>query len=83
MAALSDRVRAGSVRKKNEKPRKRKSHRILQLIIAKLRRRYSLMAKKKDEEREERITNEIIVDAYGPEELAMGWYYHLEPHRCP
>src|SRR5439155_2246175 len=32
----------------------------------------------KDEEREERITMEIIVDAYGPEEQAMGWYYHLE-----
>lgn len=21
---------------------------------------------------------EIVVDAYGPEERAMGWYYHLE-----
>jgi hypothetical protein len=31
-----------------------------------------------DEEREQRITMEIIVDAYGPEEQAMGWYYHLE-----
>jgi hypothetical protein len=28
--------------------------------------------------REERITDEIIVDAYGPEEQAMGWYYYLE-----
>jgi len=28
-----------------------------------------------DEKREERITNEIIVDAYGPEEQAMGYYY--------
>jgi hypothetical protein len=31
-----------------------------------------------DEEREERITMEIIVDAYGPEEQAMGWYYYLK-----
>jgi Calcium binding len=32
----------------------------------------------KDEEREERIIMEIIVDAYGPEEQAMGWYYYLD-----
>jgi hypothetical protein len=32
----------------------------------------------KDDVREERITNEIIVDAYGPEEQAIGWYYYLE-----
>ena len=32
----------------------------------------------KDKEREERITMEIIVDANGPEEQAMGWYYYLE-----
>jgi hypothetical protein len=31
-----------------------------------------------DEEREERIQNEIVVDAYGPEEQAMGWYAYLE-----
>ncbi len=31
----------------------------------------------KDEEREERIHMEIIVDAYGPEEQAMGWYAYL------
>ena len=31
----------------------------------------------KDEEREERIHMEIIVDAYGPEEQAMGWYNYL------
>ncbi len=43
----------------------------------------------KDEEREERIMMEIVVDAYGPEEQAMGWYYYLEdqlqfpfPARC-
>jgi len=30
-----------------------------------------------DKVREERITMEIIVDAYGPEEQAMGWYYYL------
>ena len=34
--------------------------------------------RQKDEEREERITMEIVVDAYGPEEQATGWYYYLE-----
>jgi hypothetical protein len=33
---------------------------------------------KRDDEREERITMEIVVDAYGPEERAMGWYCYLE-----
>ena len=33
---------------------------------------------KKDPKREHRITMEIVVDAYGPEEQAMGWYYYLE-----
>lgn len=32
----------------------------------------------KDEERERRIEMEIVVDAYTPEEQALGWYYHLE-----
>ena len=32
---------------------------------------------RRDEHREERISMEIIVDAYGPEEQAMGWYYYL------
>ena len=37
------------------------------------------MAKvKTDPERENRITMEIIVDAYDESECAMGWYYHLE-----
>jgi hypothetical protein len=31
-----------------------------------------------DRDREERIAMEIVVDAYGPEEQAMGWYYYLE-----
>jgi hypothetical protein len=31
----------------------------------------------RDEEREDRIHNEVIVDAYGAEEQAMGWYYYL------
>lgn len=31
-----------------------------------------------DETREHRIMMEIIVDAYGPEEQSMGWYYYLE-----
>ena len=33
---------------------------------------------KKDLVREARIHNEAIVDASGPEEQAMGWYYYLE-----
>jgi hypothetical protein len=28
--------------------------------------------------REDRIHNEAIVDAYGSEEQAMGWYYYLD-----
>ena len=32
----------------------------------------------KDESREERIHMEIVVDAYGPEEQAMGWYNYLD-----
>jgi hypothetical protein len=32
----------------------------------------------RDPIREERIHDEAIVDAYGPEEQAMGWYYYLE-----
>jgi hypothetical protein len=32
----------------------------------------------KDEEREERIHMEIVVDANGPEEQVMGWYYYLD-----
>jgi hypothetical protein len=33
---------------------------------------------KKDPIREDRINNEAIVDAYGPEEHAMSWYYYLQ-----
>jgi hypothetical protein len=37
------------------------------------------MAKPKEEPaREDRIENEAIVDAYGPEEQAMGWYCYLD-----
>jgi len=32
----------------------------------------------RDEERDERINMEIIVDAYTPEEQAMGWHIYLE-----
>ena len=35
------------------------------------------MAKAKSQEREDRIHMEIVVDANGPEEVAMGWYYYL------
>ena len=34
--------------------------------------------RRKDPEREDRIQNEAIVDAYGLEEQAMSWYYYLE-----
>ena len=37
------------------------------------------MAKaKQDKRREKRIEQEIVVDANGPEEQAMGWYYYME-----
>jgi hypothetical protein len=37
------------------------------------------MAKaKQDQHREQRIQQEIVADAYGAEEQAMGWYYYLE-----
>lgn len=32
----------------------------------------------RDEEREERISMQVIADANGPEEQAMGWYYYLD-----
>jgi hypothetical protein len=32
----------------------------------------------KDDEREQRISLEIVVDANGEEECAMGWYYYLD-----
>lgn len=35
-------------------------------------------AKKKEAVREERIYMEIVVDAYDPQERAMGWYNYLE-----
>jgi hypothetical protein len=33
---------------------------------------------RRNHDRENRIHEEIIVDAYGPEEQAMSWYYYLE-----
>jgi hypothetical protein len=33
---------------------------------------------KEDAEREDRIVMEIVVDAYGPEERAVGWFCYLE-----
>lgn len=35
---------------------------------------------KRDPEREHRIRMEIVVDANGPQEQAMSWYYYLEEH---
>jgi hypothetical protein len=32
----------------------------------------------KDDIRKERILMEAVVDAYGPEERAMSWYYYLD-----
>lgn len=33
---------------------------------------------KEDEAREERITMDVVVDAYDSGEQAMGWYYYLD-----
>jgi hypothetical protein len=48
------------------------------------------MARAKNETREQRISMEAIVDAYGSNERAMGWYYYLDGKmkfpfkaRCP
>jgi Calcium binding/Resolvase, N terminal domain len=38
----------------------------------------TMKQRRKDPEREDRIHNQAIVDAYGPEEQAMSWYYYLE-----
>ncbi len=39
------------------------------------------MAKaRQNKQREQRIQEQIVVDAYGAEEQAMGWYYYLEEH---
>jgi hypothetical protein len=35
-------------------------------------------ADKSDPVRERRILMEVVVDAYGADERAMGWYYYLE-----
>jgi Calcium binding len=40
-------------------------------------RRKYMARQDKDDEREERIRMEIIADAYGPEEQALGWYNYL------
>ena len=34
----------------------------------------------RNEAREQRIEMEIVVDCYGPEEQAMGWYVYLDDH---
>jgi hypothetical protein len=34
-------------------------------------------SKRHEPAREDRITMEVVVDAYGQEEQAMGWYYYL------
>jgi len=34
--------------------------------------------RKRDPVREDRIDNEVIVDAYGEDERVMGWYYYLD-----
>lgn len=36
----------------------------------------SMKQPKENKEREDRIINEVIVDAYNEEERAMGWYYY-------
>lgn len=37
-----------------------------------------------DDDFDQRLSLEIIPDAYGPEEQALSWYYYLEEHlHCP
>ena len=39
---------------------------------------------KPDPSREHRIHMEVVVDAYGEQERAMGWYYYLDEQlQCP
>jgi hypothetical protein len=38
----------------------------------------SMSRLKENKTRERRIEMEAVVDAYNPEERAMGWYYYLE-----
>jgi Calcium binding len=40
--------------------------------------RERLPPRRQETKREKRIRDEIIVDAYGPEEQALGWYNYLE-----
>jgi hypothetical protein len=43
-----------------------------------------MAGKRKEQEREDRIVNEVVVDAYDASERAMGWYYYLEEMlQCP
>jgi hypothetical protein len=42
------------------------------------RRHLPRLSSRKEPRREERIDQEIIVDAYSAEERALSWYYHLE-----
>jgi len=42
------------------------------------RRHPTRLSSRKEPRREERIDQEIIVDAYSPQERALSWYYHLE-----
>jgi len=52
-------------------------HRVADVSISQ-KAKNSMAKAKKNAERENRIEMEIIVDANGPEEQAMGWYYYLE-----
>ena len=42
-----------------------------------------MASKRKERDREARIDNEIVVDAYDASERAMGWYYYLEEQLLP
>jgi hypothetical protein len=37
-----------------------------------------MASKRKEQDRETRIENDVVVDAYDASERAMGWYYYLE-----
>jgi hypothetical protein len=39
---------------------------------------FDMAQSQQDPEREERITMEVVVDAYDAEERSMGWFYYLQ-----
>jgi hypothetical protein len=65
---------AGRAKASGRKPAVSRSERSGQLVVSSGRR----SKPQRDEAREERITMEIIVDAYNEDERALGWHCYLE-----